>query len=94
MKISISELKSERQWRSATGYNQERFNKLLVNFESIYEKLYQGSMEEIKSKIPMENVIKNCEELLFFTLSRGLVPEASLGLLVSNLAKPIMFLVM
>lgn len=68
MKISIEELKTERQWRSATGYDQERFEKLLVIFKAKYEELHQGSIEEVKAKSPMESVIKTIEELLFFTL--------------------------
>lgn len=68
MKLDIKDLKSERQWRSATGYNQERFEKLLVLFDDKYQEMHQGSMEEIKAKSPMESVIKDCEELLLFTL--------------------------
>lgn len=68
MKISINELKTDRQWRSATGYDKARFDKLFPIFETIYQKMYHGAMEEIKAKSPMESVIKNCEELLFFTL--------------------------
>jgi hypothetical protein len=30
MKLQIAELKTERQWRAATGFDQARFEKLLV----------------------------------------------------------------
>lgn len=68
MKISINELKTDRQWRSATGYNQARFSKLLAIFESKYTEIFGDSIEVIRAKSPMDSVIENCEELLFFTL--------------------------
>lgn len=68
MKISISDLKTDRQWRSSTGYDQKRFAKLLVVFEKKYQEIFGEKIEEIKSRSPKKSVIKNCEELLFFTL--------------------------
>jgi hypothetical protein len=68
MKISISDLKTERQWRSSTGYDQKRFTELLVIFERKYQEIFQEKMEDIKARSPMQSSIKNCEELLFFTL--------------------------
>ena len=40
MKINRLELKTERQWRCATGFNQERFDKLLPYFEQCYLETY------------------------------------------------------
>jgi len=68
MKLSINDLKSDRQWRSAIGYDRARFEKLLVIFENSYEILNQGSIEDIKAKSPKESVIKNCEDKLLLTL--------------------------
>lgn len=68
MKISISDLKTERQWRSSTGYDEPRFRELLGLFEKSYEKLNGCSIKEVKSKSPMESILNSYEELLFFTL--------------------------
>ena len=68
MKISISDLKTDRQWRSSTGYDEARFRELLNFFGKAYEKLNGFSIEEFKSKSPMESQLKSYEDLLFFTL--------------------------
>lgn len=68
MRISISDLKTERQWRSSTGYDEHRFRELLKFFGKAYEKLNGSSIEELKSKSPMESRLNSYEELLFFTL--------------------------
>ena len=68
MKISIDDLKTERQWRSATGYTEEKFRKLLAVFEPIYIRKMGEAIEVIKAKSPRESAIKTCEDLLFFTL--------------------------
>lgn len=68
MRISISDLKTDRQWRSSTGYDERRFRELLNLFGKAYEKLNGYSIEEVKSKSPMESKLNSYEELLFFTL--------------------------
>ena len=68
MKLSIVNLKTERQWRSATGFTEEKFRKLLQVFESVYLKDQGETLEEKKAKCPGESAIETCEELLLFTL--------------------------
>lgn len=68
MKINIDDLKTERQWRSSTGYDQERFHKLLVIFARKYQEIFHEWIEETKLRSPMQSHIQSCEELLFFTL--------------------------
>jgi hypothetical protein len=68
MRISISDLKTDRHWRSSTGYDEARFRELLNLFGKAYEKLNGLSIEEVKSKSPMESRLNSYEELLFFTL--------------------------
>lgn len=68
MKISINDLNTERQWRSATGYTKEKFLNLLAAFEPIYIKKMGEPIENIKAKCPGQSSIKTCEELLLFTL--------------------------
>jgi hypothetical protein len=43
MMPQISDVKTERQWRAATGFNQARFEKLLVLFTASYLNLYGKS---------------------------------------------------
>ena len=68
MKLSIDELKTDRQWRAATGYSKDKFLKLLEHFEPIYIRIQGESIEAVKAKSPRESAIKTCEELLLFTL--------------------------
>lgn len=68
MKLSIDDLTTERQWRSATGYTKEKFLKLLAAFEPIYIERMGEPIEVIKAKSPGSSSINSCEELLLFTL--------------------------
>jgi hypothetical protein len=68
MKISISDLKTERQWRSATGYDKDRFDKIVPLLERVYLNKYQKSLPERKADALKETAINSIEELLLFTL--------------------------
>lgn len=68
MKLSIEDLTTERQWRSATGYNKEKFFKLLAAFEPIYNAKMGEPIESVKAKCPGTSTLTSCEELLLFTL--------------------------
>jgi hypothetical protein len=68
MKIQTSDLKSERQWRAATGLNKERFYKLLSGFEKSYLAEYGQPLKERLVKNKRGYCIHNEEELLLFTL--------------------------
>jgi hypothetical protein len=46
IKLKISELTTERKWRSATGMNKERFNKLLELFSLSYQETHGKSIED------------------------------------------------
>jgi len=69
VKISVSELTTDQKWRSATGLDRFRFEKLLVEFRKIYREIYNQTFEE---HLPRETgnyyCINNEEELLLFTL--------------------------
>jgi|WetSurMetagenome_2_1015567.scaffolds.fasta_scaffold95285_4 hypothetical protein len=69
MKISVSELTTNRKWCSATGLDRLRFEKLLVEFRKMYCEIYKQTFEEHLFK-EMGNYycINNEEELLLFTL--------------------------
>lgn len=68
MKLKISDLKTDRQWRAATGFDQVRFEKLLVGFTSSYFNLYGKSVAERQADIEVTPSLTSEEELLFFTL--------------------------
>jgi hypothetical protein len=61
-------LKTERQWRAATGFDQARFEKLLVLFSASYLNLYGKSVAERQADIEVTPSLACEEELLFFTL--------------------------
>lgn len=68
MKLKISDLKTERQWRAATGFDQARFEKLLVLFTASYLNLYGKSVADRQADIEVTPSLTSEEELLFFTL--------------------------
>jgi hypothetical protein len=68
MKIVTSDLKSERQWRAATGMNKERFYILLMGFEQSYLLEYGQQLSDRLVKNKRGYCIHNEEELLLFTL--------------------------
>ena len=68
MNLSIMALRTDRQWRSATGLDQERFAKLLVWFEQAYHQTYGKSIEERQAECPDEPALNTYTDLLLFTL--------------------------
>jgi|SRR5581483_2369667 hypothetical protein len=68
MKLQISDLTSERQWRATTGYDQARFTKLLALFSASYLELYGQSVAERQADLQVTPSLQSEEELLFFTL--------------------------
>lgn len=68
MNISTTSLTTERRWRSATGYDENRFRKLLSIFEDAYYEKFGKTLLERKADSPKESVIRSAEDLLLFTL--------------------------
>jgi len=68
VKISITDLKTERQWRASTGYDEQRFQKLLLLFEAAYFAKFGKTLPEKKADGPKKSTITSAEDLLFFTL--------------------------
>lgn len=68
MKTSTNELKTERQWRSSTGYDESSFYNLLNLFKRTYFNIYNQTLSERQANGPKESEIKTEEDLLFFTL--------------------------
>jgi hypothetical protein len=68
MKLSVTDLKIDRQWRSATGLDKKRFFLLLSFFEKAYLKIYNQSLQERQSECPDTPHLNTYEDLLLFTL--------------------------
>ena len=68
MKISIKDLKTDRQWRSATGLDKNRFERLIPLVEKAYVGKYKRSLPERKADALKAASINSIEELLLFTL--------------------------
>ena len=81
MKISVSDLRTDRQWRSILGLDKNRFQKLLSGFEKSYVEIYGITLKESLVDNDIDYCIKDEEELLLFTLfslKSGLIND-SLG---------------
>ena len=68
MKLQLSDLKTERQWRAATGYDQVRFEKLLVQFTASYRGLYGCPVATRQAGLGITPSLSSESELLYFTL--------------------------
>lgn len=68
MRLQISDLTTERQWRAAIGYDQAKFGKLLVLFTASYLELHGKSVAQRHADLQVTPSLQTEEELLFFTL--------------------------
>ncbi|MBO0361154.1 hypothetical protein J0X19_24560 [Hymenobacter sp. BT186] len=68
MKLSITELRTVRQWRAATGLDAVRFDALVPLFAAAYQRVYGASMAERPTINPVGATFADEGELLFFML--------------------------
>jgi len=68
MKIQLSDLATERKWRAATGFDKQRFEKLVELFKKSYLKIYGKPIKERQVQTEIDYCLNSEEELLFFTL--------------------------
>lgn len=68
MKLSVIDLHTDRQWRSATGLDQKRFDKLLALLPAAYQQIYGQSIQQRQKDCPNEPTLNTYEDLLLFTL--------------------------
>jgi hypothetical protein len=68
MKLQLSDLKTERQWRAVTGYAKAQFEKLLIVFCASYLELYGKTVAERQAGLEITPSLTSEEELLYFTL--------------------------
>jgi len=83
MKTRHTELRSERQWKSATGLSQAKFEYLSNLFKQEYKNLFGRSKEENLAESPKPSQIETEEDLLFlllFSLKTGMTEDV-LGLI-------------
>lgn len=69
MKMQLSELTTERKWRSATGLNKDLFYVLLEYFKLAYKEIHGKTIEQKQeAEKRFDFCISNEEELLYFVL--------------------------
>ena len=68
MKLSTADLRTDRQWRSATGLDQKRFGKLLALLPAAYQQIYGKTIQQRQVECPEEPALSTYEDLLLFTL--------------------------
>jgi hypothetical protein len=68
MKLQISDLTTERQWRAAIGADQARFEKVLVLFTARYCALFGHSVAHRQADLEVTPSLQSEQELLFFPL--------------------------
>ena len=68
MKLKITDLKTQRQWRATTGCTHAQFEKLLVFFTASYLSLYGQSVAARQAGLAVTPSLRSEADLLFFTL--------------------------
>ena len=68
MKLSTTDLRTDRQWRSATGLDQKRFGKLLALLPAAYQQIYGKTIDQRQAECPEEPALSTYQDLLLFTL--------------------------
>jgi hypothetical protein len=68
VKHQLANLKTDRQWRAATGLDEKRFQKRLRLFKASYLKKYGYSVGTRQTGIEVTPSLPSEEELLYFTL--------------------------
>lgn len=68
MNFSTANLRTHRHWRSATGLDQKRFQKLLALLPAAYEQLHGQSIDQRHKDCPDQPALSSYEDLLLFTL--------------------------
>jgi hypothetical protein len=82
MKTRHTELRNDRQWKSATGLSQAKFEHLAELFKHEYKSLFGRSKQENLAESPKTPQIETEEDLLFlllFSLKTGMTEDV-LGL--------------
>ena len=68
MGLAFTQLKSDREWRAATGLSAEKFNQLASLFSAIYVKKQGVTIEQAQINLAQKFCFSTTDELLFFIL--------------------------
>jgi hypothetical protein len=68
MKLHLSDLTSERQWRAAIGTDRARFEQLLGLFTASYSARFGNTVAQRQADLEVTPSLQSEQELLFFTL--------------------------
>ena len=84
--MDYRKIKNERQWKSSTGLNEEKFHQLAYYFGEKYEELNAVSISELSQNLGVNLLLKSYTDCLFFVLfqlKNGLCYD-NLGLLIDT----------
>ena len=68
MAISYNDIRTQRQWRAATGLKEEQFKELVKLFAQTYEDFFETTLEEQIADRSDDPKFKTYEDILYFTL--------------------------
>lgn len=68
MGLSLSQIKTEKELKSATSLGEKKFKELSILFSNTYSKIYGNSIEKVQQNLDKNFVFSTTDELLFFIL--------------------------
>lgn len=57
MRLKVTDLRNEREWRTMLGLDRKRFEELLIHFKEVYYEINHYNLEE---KLPEETYHRYC----------------------------------
>ncbi len=67
MSLSYKDIRTDRQWRSATGLSEQKFTFLAAQLGKVYQELRSKSAEKMRN-VKQQFIFTTYEEMLFFVL--------------------------
>jgi hypothetical protein len=68
MGVTYKSIRTQRQWRAATGLTEKQFHKLVPLYGAAYEELHETSLQQELELRSDEAKFTSYEEILFFVL--------------------------
>lgn len=68
MSLRLTQLKTDREWRSSTGLSQAKFSQLLTLFTNTYQVVYEVDISEHQANLKKDFVLATYSDLLFYVL--------------------------
>ncbi len=66
MSLSYKDIRTDRQWRSATGLSEQKFTFLAAQLGKVYQERYGVSLQEKMRNVKQQFIFTTYEEMLFF----------------------------